>query len=139
MVLDAFAQYDAGARIQTVQDPNVVYDLPGKPDKGGIMLRQRVEDPSRHCPPIKRLPTIANLYFLTDMGRMRGESRWEAEKRVADRQQGRRTQDRRNLLDGRSPRPSWFSPAAESCPAPRARLECVQHGRDLGGQSLRAS
>lgn len=35
-VLDAFAKYDAGAQIQNVQNPNVVYDLQGDLDKTGI-------------------------------------------------------------------------------------------------------
>ncbi|CAG9182959.1 type I restriction endonuclease subunit R [Cupriavidus respiraculi] len=36
VVLDAFAKYDAGARIQTVQDANVVYDLQSELEKAGI-------------------------------------------------------------------------------------------------------
>ena len=28
-------------------------------------------------PPKERVPTIVDLYFLTDMGRMSGESRWD--------------------------------------------------------------
>jgi type I restriction enzyme R subunit len=43
VVLDAFAKYDAGARIQTVQDPNVVYDLQGELDKAGIYTPAEVE------------------------------------------------------------------------------------------------
>ena len=43
VVLDAFAKYDAGARIQTVQDPNVVYDLQGELDKAGIYTPTEVE------------------------------------------------------------------------------------------------
>ncbi|MFL6587821.1 MAG: type I restriction endonuclease subunit R [Luteimonas sp.] len=35
-ILDAFAKYDAGARIVDVQDPNVVYDLKTDLDKAGI-------------------------------------------------------------------------------------------------------
>lgn len=42
-VLDAFAKYDAGARIQDVQNPNVVYDLQSELDKRGIYTRQDVE------------------------------------------------------------------------------------------------
>jgi type I restriction enzyme R subunit len=42
-VLDAFAKYDAGARIQTVQDPNVVYDLQAQLDKAGIYTHVEVE------------------------------------------------------------------------------------------------
>jgi type I restriction enzyme R subunit len=43
VVLDAFAKYDAGARIQTVQDPNVVYDLQSELDKVGIYTRAEVD------------------------------------------------------------------------------------------------
>lgn len=43
VVLDAFAKYDAGARIQTVQDPNVVYDLQAELDKAGIYTAAEVE------------------------------------------------------------------------------------------------
>lgn len=43
VVLDAFAKYDAGARIHTVQDPNVVYDLQGELDKAGIYTPAEVE------------------------------------------------------------------------------------------------
>ena len=42
-VLDAFAKYDAGARIQDVQNPNVVYDLQSELDKRGIYVREDVE------------------------------------------------------------------------------------------------
>lgn len=42
-VLDAFAKYDAGARIQDVQNPNVVYDLQSDLDKRGIYVRGDVE------------------------------------------------------------------------------------------------
>lgn len=41
-VLDAFAKYDAGARIQDVQNPNVVYDLQSDLDKRGIYVREDV-------------------------------------------------------------------------------------------------
>ena len=43
VVLDAFAKYDAGARIQTVQDPNVVYDLQSELDKAGIYTAAEVD------------------------------------------------------------------------------------------------
>ncbi|MGA8731126.1 MAG: hypothetical protein WB608_20380, partial [Terracidiphilus sp.] len=43
VVLDAFAKYDAGARIQNVQDPNVVYDLQNELDKAGIYTPAEVE------------------------------------------------------------------------------------------------
>ncbi len=43
-VLDAFAKYDAGARIQDVQNPNVVYDLQSDLDKRGIYVREDVEN-----------------------------------------------------------------------------------------------
>ncbi|MBD8696755.1 DEAD/DEAH box helicase family protein [Stenotrophomonas sp. CFBP 13718] len=42
-VLDAFAKYDAGAQIQNVQNPNVVYDLQGDLDKAGIYTRADVD------------------------------------------------------------------------------------------------
>jgi type I restriction enzyme R subunit len=42
-VLDAFAKYDAGARIQTIQDSNVVYDLQTELDKAGIYTAAEVE------------------------------------------------------------------------------------------------
>ncbi|MEW9584012.1 type I restriction endonuclease subunit R [Paraburkholderia sp. DGU8] len=42
VVLDAFAKYDAGARIQTVQDPNVVYDLQTELDKACIYTTAEV-------------------------------------------------------------------------------------------------
>lgn len=42
-VLEAFSKYDAGARIQDVQDPNVVYDLQSELDKRGIYVREDVE------------------------------------------------------------------------------------------------
>jgi len=31
-----------------------------------------------NLPPVKWMPKIVNLYFLTDMGRMSGESQWGA-------------------------------------------------------------
>lgn len=42
-VLDAFAKYDAGAKIQAVQDPNVVYDLQGELDKAAIYTPSEVK------------------------------------------------------------------------------------------------
>jgi type I restriction enzyme R subunit len=42
-VLDAFAKYDAGARIQNVQDPNVVYDLQTELDRAGIYTAAEVK------------------------------------------------------------------------------------------------
>jgi type I restriction enzyme R subunit len=42
-VLAAFAKYDDGARIQDIQDPNVVYDLQADLDKAGIYVREDVE------------------------------------------------------------------------------------------------
>jgi type I restriction enzyme R subunit len=41
-VLDAFATYDAGAKIQDIQNPNVVYDLQANLDKAGIYLSEEV-------------------------------------------------------------------------------------------------
>jgi len=41
-VLDAFARYDAGARIVDVQNPNVIYDLKDELDKTGIYAEQDV-------------------------------------------------------------------------------------------------
>lgn len=41
-ILDAFAKYDAGARIVDVQNPNVVYDLQADLDKAGIYSPQEV-------------------------------------------------------------------------------------------------
>jgi len=41
-ILAAFAKYDAGARIQDVQNPNVVYDLQSDLDKAGIYVREDV-------------------------------------------------------------------------------------------------
>ena len=43
VILAAFAGYDAGARIQDVQNPNVVYDLQSDLDKAGIYVREEVE------------------------------------------------------------------------------------------------
>lgn len=43
VVLDAFAKYDAGARIQNVQDPNVVYDLQAELDKAGIYTTAEID------------------------------------------------------------------------------------------------
>lgn len=43
VILAAFARYDAGARIQDVQNPNVVYDLQSDLDKAGIYVREDVE------------------------------------------------------------------------------------------------
>jgi len=43
VVLDAFAMYDSGARIQDVQNPNVVYDLEADLDKAGIYTPDEVE------------------------------------------------------------------------------------------------
>jgi type I restriction enzyme R subunit len=43
VILAAFACYDAGARIQDVQNPNVVYDLQSDLDKAGIYVREEVE------------------------------------------------------------------------------------------------
>ncbi len=42
-ILDAFARYDAGARIQNVQNPNVVYDLQETLDRAGIYSREDVQ------------------------------------------------------------------------------------------------
>lgn len=42
-VLDAFAKYDAGAKIVDVQNPNVVYDLQSDLDKARIYVREDVE------------------------------------------------------------------------------------------------
>jgi hypothetical protein len=42
VILDAFARYDDGAKIQDVQNPNVVYDLQAELDKAGIYLREEV-------------------------------------------------------------------------------------------------
>ena len=41
-ILDAFAKYDAGAMIQDVQNPNVIYDLQGDLDKAGIYTPHEV-------------------------------------------------------------------------------------------------
>lgn len=43
VVLDAFAKYDSGAKIQDVQNPNVVYDLQADLDKVGIYTREEIE------------------------------------------------------------------------------------------------
>jgi type I restriction enzyme R subunit len=43
VILEAFAKYDDGARIQDVQDPNVVYDLQADLDKAGLYVREEVE------------------------------------------------------------------------------------------------
>lgn len=43
VVLDAFAKYDDGAKIQDVQNPNVVYDLQADLDKQGVYVREEVE------------------------------------------------------------------------------------------------
>lgn len=43
VVLDAFAKYDAGARIEAVQDPNVVYDLQADLDRAGVYTMADVE------------------------------------------------------------------------------------------------
>ena len=43
VILDAFAKYDDGAKIQDVQNPNVVYDLQADLDKAGIYAREEVE------------------------------------------------------------------------------------------------
>lgn len=43
VILDAFAMYDSGARIQDVQNPNVVYDLQADLDKVGIYTPDEVE------------------------------------------------------------------------------------------------
>jgi len=43
VVLDAFAKYDSGAKIQDVQNPNIVYDLQADLDKAGIYTREEVE------------------------------------------------------------------------------------------------
>lgn len=42
VILAAFARYDAGAQIQDVQNPNVVYDLQSDLDKAGIYVREEV-------------------------------------------------------------------------------------------------
>ncbi len=41
-IVDAFAKYDAGARIHDMQNPNVVYDLQSDLDKAGIYVREEV-------------------------------------------------------------------------------------------------
>jgi type I restriction enzyme R subunit len=43
-VLDAFAKYDAGARILSVQNPNVVYDLQVELDRAGIYSAAEVDE-----------------------------------------------------------------------------------------------
>ena len=43
VILAAFARYDAGAKIQDVQNPNIVYDLQSDLDKAGIYVREEVE------------------------------------------------------------------------------------------------
>lgn len=43
-VLNAFAKYDAGARLRDVQDPNVIYDLQSDLDKACIYERKDVRD-----------------------------------------------------------------------------------------------
>jgi type I restriction enzyme R subunit len=43
VILDAFAKYDKGARIQEVQNPNVIYDLQADLDKAGIYTRGEVD------------------------------------------------------------------------------------------------
>lgn len=43
VILDAFAKYDSGAKIQDVQNPNVVYDLQSDLDKAGIYTREEIE------------------------------------------------------------------------------------------------
>lgn len=43
-VLEAFAKYDDGAKIQDVQDPNVIYDLQSDLDKTGLYVREEVEN-----------------------------------------------------------------------------------------------
>lgn len=42
-VLDAFAKYDDGAKIQDVQNPNVVYDLQSELDKARVYVTEEVE------------------------------------------------------------------------------------------------
>lgn len=42
-ILDAFAKYDAGAKIQDVQNPNVIYDLQADLDKAGIYTQGEVD------------------------------------------------------------------------------------------------
>ncbi|AZD54279.1 Type I restriction-modification system, restriction subunit R [Pseudomonas chlororaphis subsp. aurantiaca] len=42
-ILEAFAKYDAGARIEEVQDPNVIYDLQSELDKAMIYTTAEVE------------------------------------------------------------------------------------------------
>jgi type I restriction enzyme, R subunit len=44
VVLDAFAKYDDGAKIENVQNPNVVYDLQADLDKVGVYTNQEVQD-----------------------------------------------------------------------------------------------
>lgn len=44
VVLAAFAKYDDGAKIESVQNPNVVYDLQADLDKVGIYTNQEVQD-----------------------------------------------------------------------------------------------
>lgn len=41
-ILDAFAKYDAGARIVDIQNPNVIYDLQADLDKAGIYSPQEI-------------------------------------------------------------------------------------------------
>lgn len=43
VILDAFVMYDGGARIQDVQNPNVIYDLQADLDKAGIYTPEEVE------------------------------------------------------------------------------------------------
>lgn len=43
-VLEAFAKYDAGAKIQDIQNPNVVYDLQSELDKSGIYSKEDLEN-----------------------------------------------------------------------------------------------
>ena len=43
-ILDAFALYDAGAKIEKAQDPNVVYVLQGDLDKANIYTQADIEN-----------------------------------------------------------------------------------------------
>ncbi len=42
VILDAFAKYDDGAKINDVQNPNVVYDLQADLDRAGLYVREEV-------------------------------------------------------------------------------------------------
>jgi type I restriction enzyme R subunit len=88
VVLDAFARYDDGAKIQDVQDPNVIYDLQAQLEKTGIYSIEEVENytavrfKSAAAYAAGERASHKELYAATSAPTMRFNSRVDAERKA---------------------------------------------------------